>query len=163
MKYKTYLNESVDELIDILTDWVIIDYNNSLLEIFDTKHKIQVVINTDTLYQTKFDVESVKYRFHAMRFNDNGWGIQFFPTANIYHGNLGGSSYIGSVFSAVFQSLRMLINDKNVDMFVFTAADKDLERLYRKMILWIHKRFPKYQIDKKYLNKNEFVFKKVET
>ncbi len=82
-------------------------------------------------------------------------------TDKIQHGNIGGSSYIGSVFSAVFQSLRMLINNKIVDMFVFTAADNDLEKLYRKMIPWIHKRFPKYKIDKKYLDKNEFVFKKV--
>lgn len=162
MNFRKYLTEADDSIIESLTHWSVIEYNNKLIEMFDEKHKINISADSNKTFQTYFYINDTKYYFHCTQMKKGGWVIQFYSNIinDRLHGNMKGKEYIGEVFGAIFQSLRLLINKHNVDIIAFTAEDNDLYSLYKKMTPWIIKRFPDYDIDKQYLNKKEFIFKR---
>ena len=128
MRYEQFISE--DDIIDELTNWQI-QKQFGLSESFDTDVKLTIQGDCK-LYHTSFYVAGVKYRFTAKEETSNLYHILFYPIGNTdeMFKLQKSKSYVGMVFAGVFKSLKSLIDTCNVQKFMFSADNKELERLY---------------------------------
>ncbi len=155
MRLREYMNTDV---INTLTDWYI-QKQLSLTEVFDSNININTNSDCDS-YNSIIHIDNKKYRFLGIN-NKGIYDILFYLIDSIddpfkLRNN---KLYIGKVFAGVFRSLRSMIKDCNVKGFKFSSDNNNLEKLYTRMIPWIHKRFKTYSLDKIYTgNKGNKVF-----
>jgi len=161
MRFEDYINE--DYYIETLTNWQIQRQFYSFIdEIVDTNVKLSIKGNKDDFITTFFHGD-IKYVFHAKLIQkDGGYGILFYPvdgdSTNMF-GNKKGTSYIGTVLSGIFRSLKALIDKHKVISFEFNTDDKDLISLYNRMIPWIEKRFNDFEFSGKQIKGNKANYK----
>ena len=105
----------------------------------------------------------IKYTFMARNEGNNTFNILFYPSSpnnDISFDVLNTNKYIGHVYSAVFDSIRLLMKDNIVDIIVF-VSDDDHKNLYDKMIKWVEKRFP-FKLEKRTQEKSTvYVYKRI--
>lgn len=160
-----HINE--DHYIDILTSW---EYQyqlygfDSLRKMFDRDVDFGNITSTKEMFTADFTTSNDKWEFKAKRLITNDiYGILFYRVGDTPENmfiSKGGNSYMGEVFSGVFRCIDKMIKDRNVNGIAFKTMDSKLLLLYRRMVKWVEKRFPDFELNKELHKKNptEFIF-----
>ena len=147
-----YLRDMDDELVDISTRWEVIDHINQFSESFDSTVELHHDKTDPYMFSMSFKIRGVSYHFQGVQRNykdsQHFYVIMFYPS--LMNGDMfelqSTTSYSLDVFSGVLQSLRKMIENRQVDGFAFTADNSRLESLYSKMTPVLLKRFPEFEL-----------------
>lgn len=164
MKIKDYLSNDEYHLTEKLTNWQLIDYFNNFNEVFDKYKQIKIIEMSKESFVTKFVINDIDYYFHSDITDDSAIVI-FYPLDeewDLFKERKTNTGYLGSLFGTVIQSLKLMIENYDLNTIGFTAENKKLESIYNLLDKTIQKRFPDWKLDKIDINKGKknYIYKR---
>jgi len=141
--------------IHCLTDWGVNEHFDSIDESFNRPASVKIMKQSSDYFETEFVIKDIKYRFIA-RFYDKSATIIFHPLdgeTDLFKQRKD-DMYVGTVFASIFKSLKKMIqHNPHIIEIAFIADYPKLEDLYQLMNPTILKRFPEWELYKKFKNK----------
>ena len=136
----TYNGMNSDEdIFEYYTNWgVQRQFGCVLYEIMDTKRQMKRD-PTSSDFMVHFKVDGVQYTFHTKMIGDV-YNIMFYPTKNLSFGNIKGSGYKGGIGAGVIQATKLLMDTVKPKYIGFNTNDRDLIRIYDKLVPFLEKR-----------------------